>query len=210
MRPGSPARRRLTPALLVMAMVAALLPLGQAATAATNTALQFNGTTQYATLGDERANCARARSSRWRLWFRRTGTGTVIDGTGTGDRRASDHGHPVDREGSSRGGDALASGHQLLPRDRQSASNKLAADFEEARGARSSSAGLEPPDHRQPLSITVERLAPRCCDVRRRRLATSTSMASNDGTLTVNRVANSATSVDHLRIGTSLNTDAPR
>ena len=47
MRPGSPARRRLTPALLVMAMVAALLPLGQAATAATNTALQFNGTTQY-------------------------------------------------------------------------------------------------------------------------------------------------------------------
>ena len=44
MRSGSPARRRLTPALLVMAMVAALLPLGQAATAATNTALQFNGT----------------------------------------------------------------------------------------------------------------------------------------------------------------------
>ena len=47
MRPGSPARRRLTPALLVMAMVAALLPLGQAATAATNTALQFNGSTQH-------------------------------------------------------------------------------------------------------------------------------------------------------------------
>ena len=51
MRSGSPARRRLTPALLVMAMVAALLPLGQAATAATNTAIQLNGTTQYATLG---------------------------------------------------------------------------------------------------------------------------------------------------------------
>ena len=52
MRSGSPARRRLTPALLVMAMVAALLPLGQAATAATNTALQFNGTTaQYLRLG---------------------------------------------------------------------------------------------------------------------------------------------------------------
>ena len=39
MRSGPPGRRRLTPALLVMAMVAALLPLGQAATAATNTAL---------------------------------------------------------------------------------------------------------------------------------------------------------------------------
>ena len=54
MRSGSPARRRLTPALLVMAMVAALLPLGQAATAATNSAIQFNGTTQYATLGTQR------------------------------------------------------------------------------------------------------------------------------------------------------------
>ena len=48
---SNPRPEAATPALLVMAMVAALLPLGQAATAATNNALQFNGSTQYATRG---------------------------------------------------------------------------------------------------------------------------------------------------------------
>jgi len=87
MRSGSPARRRLTPALLVMAMVAALLPLGQAATAATNTALQFNGTAaQNLRLGTTSPNTS-LRLSQFTLetWFRRTGQGdlpgaTVIGG----------------------------------------------------------------------------------------------------------------------------------
>ena len=80
MRPGSPARRRLTPALLVMAMVAALLPLGQAATAATNTAVQFDGTNDYVTFGT--AAGLGATQFTLELWFRRTGTG-VNTSTGT-------------------------------------------------------------------------------------------------------------------------------
>ena len=78
MRPGSPARRRLTPALLVMAMVVALLPVGQAATAATNTALQFNGSTQHVRTATTTSSTAlQLTNFTIETWFRRTGTGAV-------------------------------------------------------------------------------------------------------------------------------------
>ena len=80
MRSGSPARRRLTPALLVMAMVAALLPLGQAATAATNTALQFNGSSQYIRTATTTSQAAlQVTNFTVETWFRRTGTGAGIN-----------------------------------------------------------------------------------------------------------------------------------
>ena len=83
MRSGSPARRRLTPALLVMAMVAALLPLGQAATAATNTALQFNGSTQHVRTATTTSSTAlQLTNFTIETWFRRTATG-VTTNTGT-------------------------------------------------------------------------------------------------------------------------------
>ena len=89
MRPGSPARRRLTPALLVMAMVAALLPLGQAATAATNTALQLNGSSQYIrTTASDSSTALQLTNFTIETWFRRTGTGSHLQ-FGDSRRRAS-------------------------------------------------------------------------------------------------------------------------
>ena len=166
MRPGSPARRRLTPALLVMAMVAALLPLGQAATAATNTAIQLNGTTQYATLGTN----AQLRSAQFtvELWFKRTGTGTVIGGTGTGTGGLPTTVIPLIAKGRAEA-ETRGRRHQLLLRDRQrheQARCRLRGSTEHGWWH---AGGTQPPDSRQ-LSGYFERLASRRCHIRRRRV----------------------------------------
>ena len=200
MRPGSPARRRLTPALLVMAMVAALLPLGQAATAATNTAIQLNGTTQYATLGTN----TQLRSGQFtlELWFKRTGTGTVIGGTGTGSGGLPTTVIPLIAKGRAEAETAAADVNYFFGID--SATNKLVADFEEARNtAGGTQEGLNHPIFGNSVVTS---------NVWHHAAATYDGVAwnlyldgVNDGTLTVNRVANSATQVI-TSIGTSLNT----
>ena len=67
--------RRIWSITLTMAMVAAFLPLGFSAQAVGNKALQLNGTSQYATVGNATQLCA---SSQFTLetWFKWTGGGT--------------------------------------------------------------------------------------------------------------------------------------
>src|SRR5262245_3048484 len=132
MRSGSPARRRLTPALLVVAMVAALLPLGQAATAATNTALQFNGTSQYVRTATTTTSTAlRLTNFTIETWFRRSGAGV---GSNTGAAPAG-HDRAIALIGKGRGesgaGPGTADVNYLLGID--GPTNTIAADFEEAR-----------------------------------------------------------------------------
>ena len=132
MRSGSPARRRLTPALLVMAMVAALLPLGQAATAATNNALQFNGSTQYIrTATTTTSSTLQLTNFTIETWFRRSGTGVTIN---TGAAPAGlDLAIPLIAKGRGENDQdpGTADVNYFLGID--GPTNTIAADFEEAR-----------------------------------------------------------------------------
>ena len=77
---GSAWRSRLTYVLVSMAAVSALIALPQGTAAPAGTALQLNGSSQYATLGT--ASQLRSAAFTVELWFKRTGAGV---GTSTGD-----------------------------------------------------------------------------------------------------------------------------
>ena len=133
MRSGSPARRRLTPALLVMAMVAALLPLGQAATAATNTRPAVQRHDAVHPNGDDhelRRLCS-SRTSRSRRGSGGPATGVGIN---TGPAPADlDTRFPLIAKGRAESDENRrhADINYFLGID--AATNTLAADFEEAR-----------------------------------------------------------------------------
>ena len=80
--PRSRRTRRVWSITLTLAMVAAFLPLGFNAQAAGNKALQLNGTSQYGRMGTG----ASLQLSQFtlELWFKRTGNGTAVGGSGTG------------------------------------------------------------------------------------------------------------------------------
>ena len=65
--------------IVILSMLFSLVGINPAKAAPAGTALQFNGTSQYATLGS--ATQLRSATFTVELWFKRTGAGV---GTGTG------------------------------------------------------------------------------------------------------------------------------
>ncbi len=114
---------------LIISLTAANLAAAPA-TAAGNTALQLNGSSQYATLGA--ATDLRSATFTLELWFQRTGTG-VGTSTGTGGVTAI----PLITKGRAEAETTAADVNYFFGIDARS--GKLVGDFEEpARAAQSS------------------------------------------------------------------------
>ena len=166
MRSGTPARRRLTPALLVMAMVAALLPLGQAATAATNNALQFDGVNDHVTFGAATSTLG-TTTMTLELWFKRTAEG-VATGTGSGGLTAA---VPLLTKGRSENDTpANVNANYFLGINTNGTAGNL-TDDRLGRGLRRHRDRPEPSLHRHHRGRGLQRLAPRRRHLRRQRLA---------------------------------------
>ena len=126
-RHGGRAHGRTRSAYVIAAIVsaAALVSL-PAATASSNTALQLNGSSQYATLGT--ASDLRSATFTVELWVKRTGAG-VGTSTGTGGVASA---IPLIAKGRAEAETAAADINYFLGID--SSTGNLVADFEEGQG----------------------------------------------------------------------------
>ena len=187
-------RARLAYLAAAIAGVAVLtgLPLGNAAVG--NTALQLNGSSQYATLGA--SGDLQSATFTVELWFQRTGAGTPTS-TGTG---GITNAIPLITKGRAEAETAAADVNYFLGID--ATSGKLVADFEEGQSGSTPSAN-------HPITGTT---AIPIGSAWHHAAATYDGAAWNlyldgalDGTLTVNKPANAATT-SRTAVGSALTT----
>ena len=187
-------RARLAYLAAAVAGVAVLtgLPLGNAAVG--NTALQLNGSSQYATLGA--SGDLQSATFTVELWFQRTGAGTPTS-TGTG---GITNAIPLITKGRAEAETAAADVNYFLGID--ATSGKLVADFEEGQSGSTPSAN-------HPITGTT---AIPIGSAWHHAAATYDGAAWNlyldgalDGTLTVNKPANAATT-SRTAVGSALTT----
>src|SRR6266545_4856787 len=185
--------------LLILALASSfLLPSRGAQAANAGSALQFNGSSQYVTLGT--SSDLRPAQFTLELWFKRA-SGGVTQSTGTGGVTA----YPLITKGRAEAETAAADVNYFFGID---ANGHLAADFEEAQVAQ----GGTSPSLNHPITGTGVIAADNSWH---HAAATYDGATWNlyldgnlDGTLAVNRTANTATAVT-TAIGTSLNANAP-
>ena len=200
---GSAWRSRIAYVLVTMAAVSALIALPQGTAAPAGTALQLNGTNQYATLGT--ASQLRSAAFTVELWFKRTGAG-IGTSTGTGgfdNAGTTGLAIPLIAKGRAEAENVNADFNYLLGIN--SLTGKLVADFEEAQVAQGGTqAGLN-----HPISGTAVIAAD---SVWHHAAATYDGTTWNlyldgvlDGTASVGRPANALTNVV-TSVGSALNT----
>ena len=184
---------RLLVAAQTMLLVASMVAVAPVA-AAGNNALQLNGSSQYATLGT--SSDLRSATFTIELWFKRTGTGVTTSTGSGGDTNII----PLITKGRAEGETPAQDVNYFLGID--SATNHLAADFEEGAGGTSPSLNHPVYGSTAMAADSTWHHAAATYDGTTWNLYLDGSV---DGTLAVGQPANAATNVPTV-VGSSLNT----